>query len=722
MKWRRWLTISVLITALAAGGCGPDATEIEPQQDQNDNAEDNQQQDNQNQDDNQNDDINEIANIGDNQDDNDDNDNQREEFADGADEWVGSTTHAEHDLPTPVELGDRFGGRFNVDGIHRFVVPVEGGEVLTLSLVDAEEGLEQQLGTMEARVAPDPGDDEFAAWFAPPPRRFHPSSHDQRQFFVDETAEIEIEVYAPGGDDNGFILQTETSELDSGAQLQPQDSTEGDLADAELDVYEMSADELTSVELEMFALREPTSSQLDGWVFIWNADDQQPVVDADAQSQSVFDPLVDFDLQPDTTYLVVADMLENVQDADYRIDTDMLDSSPGNRIELSTDAESSFDGTIRQREGAPHSDYFSVTVESGEFKTIGVDGHDELQPLLQLSEETDEQQGMFARPDAEALSVDHRAAATLGAGEEADDEVTVEIDITDQRNVYDEVDPFLGGDDYGYTIEVESADPDTETLSDGDTHTISLDSPGDVERIDVHVDDGHLLWLDGGFEPDIEEGASVLELDFLPTWAFSDVHTIDTPHVFDGYQWGFDETYEFLFRDYFFRGDDEDYETEVRVNIYDAESPDYDDNELADNNETPDTAASITTPASITGEYEEPDDSGPMDDPDPDDYEPEIYYFDIDAEEGDDIVVHTENDADNYTFLSIVDDDGESLADGSTYMQQRQSGSGDEVYYDGALVYEVEEDGSYILAVEQYCDQDWMFCTYGEVAVNVFVD
>lgn len=702
MKWQRLLIVGALAMGLAVG-CGDDPEPVEVDsndQNQQDNQQDNEQE----------------------------NQEELDEFAEAADVWIGDDITAEQAPPTPVQEGEVFGGRFNEnqeEPVHSFAVDVMGGQVMTVSIVDLESGVEQNLNQMMVAVA----EMDEQSFFPPTPRLFSPQQHEQREFFVTETATHTVDVTAPGGEEGGFLLTVETEPVETDGTMDLPGTVDGDLDDATIDVYEVQTDELTSAVLEVFALRPPVDSQLDSWIYIYDTDTGRVPWDgnaeSNAQSQDNYDPLLEFDFEPGTNYWVVMDMYANHTDAAYQIQADLLDTSVRNPMELGVG--DSFDGRIEDRESASFFDYFTVTVDPGEFKKVVVEADGELQPGIELSEQPEEGEQATSQP-VEAYAVDGVAAATLGVGEDEDDPVTFTVDVTDYRNLMqDPQDPdaeYVGGDGYEYTISVEDTSPQLHELDTGDSAVLSLDSPGELELIDVFVDDGYLLWLDGGIS-DFGDVDDIADLGLIPTWAFADETTLDDAHQLYGYQWGDDSDFNFLLRDRFFRGDDEDFETEVTLHAFDADAPDYQSTDLSDGNESFGDAVALDVPAQIEGEFEEPEDDGTGFQQDPNqEVDPETYYFEIDAEAGDHIVVHTKNAVNNISFAEILDQDEETLSWMGLYMEQRQEAQDEQHrYYDGAVVHPVEDDGSYVLAVEQYCQMTFMgpFCTYGDVEVNVFI-
>ena len=711
MNWQRWILTGALVAGLAGFGCGDDPVEVgnddENQQNQNNDNQNNQNNDNQ-------------------------NNQEEDEFAEAADVWVGSDVTGEEDQPTPVPSGQTFGGRFDettAEPVHSFAVDLPAGEVATLSIVDLESGAEAQSNQIVAAAAEYQPD----AFFAPTPKLLLAEHHTEREFFVADTATHTIDVSVPGGEENGYIFEVTTEPVEVHGDLEVPGTTDGDLDDASIDVFEVNQDELTSVSMEVFAQRSPVESSLDAWLIVWDADNGQVPWDGtaqnDSQSEDVVDPLLDFDFEPDTDYYVIMDMYANHTDAAYEIETGLLDSSANNPIALGDGDE--FDGRIESREAEPFFDYFTVTVDPGQFKKVTVVGDDELQPGMELNEDSDEED-MFAGADAQAYAVGDTAGATLGVGEDADDPVTFTVDVTDYRNLMqDPQDPeatFFGGDEYGYNISVEETTPEATEMESGDVASVELDTPGEIELVDVHVDDDQLLWLYGGLTT-VPEVDDIADLDMVPVWAFADEHTLDAASVLHGFFWGQDQDYSVLMRDWAFRGDDEDYDTELEAYIYDAAAPDFDDNEVEmdDGNESFDDALDLSVPAHIHGEFPEPEDDGGrgfQQEPE-EEADPLRYYFTIDAEEGDHIVAYTENGPNNPGILRLLDDDEELAADGTFYMEQVQEpASEQEMYYDAAVALQVEEDGEYVLEIEQYCQMGWfgMECFPGEVGVNVFIE
>lgn len=681
MKWRRWMMVSGLVVGLAVAGCGDDPQPIDTNQNQTDN------------DDGQND-PNQINQVDD-------------EFAEDVDVWVGDEVTGEAEPPTSVLDDQTFGGRFDDDGgVHRFGVAADAGQALTISGLDYESGLEEELDQLEIAVYPESPDQD-----AEPPRRtFDPSVHDEREFLVYQTANHVVEVQAPGGEDYGYHLSFDTAQPEADQDLEIPGTTEGDLDDGTIDVYDATSDEAQAVELELFAGRAPVSSDLDAWVFIWDAEAGELAGAGLAQTEDNPDPFVPFDVPADTDYHVIVDMDRNVADAGYELQAELLETSSNNPQVLSLDDVDSFSGTIREWQTEPHYDYFAVTVEPGEYKRVHAVGDDELEPFLELDEQTEDDGGFFDFAAAEAFAVDGESGATLGVGEEADGSVTFTIDLTDQRNVLeDELEVYYGGDDFGYTISLEDADPEVLDVESGDEETVSLDEPGELALLDIDVDEDHVLWLDGGQEPE-DDVENVWEADFVPSWAMADFWTLDGTQSFHGFQWTDQDSYEMLVRDALFRGDE--YETDIRVNAFDATAPDYQQTDLSDGNESFDQAVSPDLPASIVGDFENEDAENP-----------EVFYFEVELEADETVVAHTYNDPVTEADLTVLDDDEEVAAVGNLYFDQRQEPADeDEEFYDSAVAYRADEQGTYVLAVEQWCSPLFGACDTGGIDVQVFVE
>ena len=700
MKWQRWLLAAVLVSGVTAVGCGEDEDPVELNEEQN------QQDQNQNQ--NQNND-------------------EDDEFAEGVDVWVGDET-GNAEVPTHVEVGETFGGRFGFAGSHHFSIDLDAGDVLTVSSVDFESDLEADLDSVAIDVVPHIDDGGMFQLGGPAPRTFLPSAHDAREFFVPTTDTYILEVQAPGDADEelGFVFETGVDNLEGQDGFELPGTTEGgDLDDGQLDAYDVSHGELVSADVEVFANRPPVMSDLNAWMYVWNETSGELVAQSSGQTEENPDPLATVDFEESADYQVIIDATENVTDAAYEIETELRDTSETNRFELSLEGDDSFSGLIQERTSAPFFDYFEVTVEPGEYKKVTVEGHDALEPILQIDDADAEDGGLFGGggPAVNALAVGNEAGATLGVAEGAESAVTMTIDVTDQRSLTEEdVSPFYGGDDFDYTISLHESDAAASLVDTDEPITVDLDSPGELELFDVDTDEDHLLWLDSGVEDDIDEDDDVLDFDFLPGWAFADGDTLATTNPYTAAYWGDGEVENFMLRDEFFRGDATGYSTDIEFRSFDAESPDYQEQDLKVGNESVGDAADLSLPALITGEYEEPEDDGTrmqqQEEPDP-----ETHYFEFGVETGDTVVVHTLNDPINESNLSILDD-GDEVATSSLYLEQRQVAGEDEEYYDGAMVYDAEADQDLVLQIEQFCGQGLMgpFCDYGEIGVHVFVD
>lgn len=713
MKWHRWLVIGSVCLGLAAG-CGEDddnGVQINQNQEQNQeqNQQQNQNQDNQNQDNQNQDNQNQ---------DNQNNDEEDDEFADAVDVWIGAENENVAS-PTPVEVGETFGGRFSATGVHYFMIELDAGDVVTLSTSDLESGLEDDPEQVEVHFRDYLEERDFITLL--PTRQLWVDEHDEREFFVPRDGAYEFEVYAPGGDDNGFAFEASVDSLETDGELELPGTTEGgDLDDGRLDALDAGTEEDQSAALEVFAQREPVSSQLDSWVYVWDVTAGETVAESTGQGEEIADPFTTADFMGDSDYAVIVDMGANVTDAAYEIESEFIATTETNPQPLSLDAVDEFEGRIEQWDAQAYRDYFEVTVEPGDYKRLTVEGDGELEPYIQASEEDQDPDNFFTSPPSvDGIAVENDAGVTLGVADGASEAMTFDIEVTDQRNVFEdeeELDEFYGGEDYDYTLRLEPSDATPWTLEDGDVETVSLDSPGDLERIEVSVPEQRLVWLDSGSDTEITEDDEIYDYDYIPGWAFGDGTTAATAHPFDGYLWSAEAEYSFLMRDYFFRGADAGYETDIRALSFDVEAPDYGDADLVDDNESLDEASEVELPARIEGEFV---DSGDGQD---DEIEPDVYYFSFDAEEGDFFVGHTENDTVMESALTVMNDDGDVLAASGLYMEQRQEGGEDEEpYYDGAVVYEVAETGTYYLAVEQFCS-GFSGCDVGEVSIGLFLE
>ena len=705
-KWQTGLFAVFVVVGLAAGCGGED-----PDQDDNQNQ--------QSQNDVGNGDRDAGADVvpGDDVEDDDDagDDEDVDEFAEDVDVWIGSQVGNEED-PTPLEVGQSFGGRYDVDqGSHHFEIELEAGDVLTIAKVEVEAELGDSMGTLRAGLL-DPaylqGDVSVYRYLAP-------VEHDAREFFVPESGTYIIDAMAPGGDDHGFIFETDVETATSDGDFEiPGRLEDRDLDDGTVDIFDLVADEeeTTSLDLNVTAQRQPVSSQLDAWLYVWDVDSGEVVADSPYLSADVADPQVLFDLASDAAYRVVVDMVANIDDGAYELDAELLDSSPTNPIELDVDDVAEFDGTIGALETEPYVEYFDVAVDPGDYRRFSVEASGELEPGLRVVEQTDGQPGQLPA-SADVLSVDGEAGVTLGVDEEAvDDPVVFRIELTDQRNVVlgqEELDGYYGGDGFGYTARLEAIDVDATEVSSGILLSVDLESPGALQLFDVDTVDGELVWLDGGTSDRFTEGDDLLELDFVPAWAFFDETTLGATTPDDGYYRGDGSSQSIIYRDLFFRGD-ADYEADPRIMSFDIDAPDYTDVDLDDGGESIAEATELELPARLSGEFDEIDDQE----------EPQRRAFDVDIGAGEQLIAGTENDPGMESKLTLYDSGGGEIAGSSKLMEQFQTGDDGENFDDHALVYEVGTTDSYTLVVEQECFEfiDQLSCDTGEVAVSVYVD
>lgn len=347
-----------------------------------------------------------------------------------------------------------------------------------------------------------------------------------------------------------------------------------------------------------------------------------------------------------------------------------------------------------------------------------VEGHDELQPTLELKDANAED-GFFgpAGPEAQGFAVDNIAGATLGVPEGAE-AVDFEVTLTDQRNrIEEELSPYYGGDAFGYTIGVETSDVEIQEVDSGTVQTVALDSPGDLALFEMTVDEGHLLYLGGGTDDDgIDEDVDVTDLPYIPSWGFLDSWTLETVMPFDGMHLGDGDTRQFLLRDNFFRGGDSGFESEVRFITVDTTLPDYGSAELHGDNADVSEALNVDLPVTIGGQFEYSDDQQQQEEP-----SPEIRYFTVETEPDDVLIAFTENGPNMESIISIVDEDGDEIEGSSYLMEQREAGE-QESYFDRAMFYDATDGGEHIVAVEQYCGQSFQgaYCEEGDVEVNLF--
>ena len=682
MKWQRILLTSALVAGLAVGCGGEDDDPAQTNQENANQSNTNQGNSNQNNS-------------------NQNNQTGPDNFADDVDVWVGSVINNEGNLTT-VEVGESFGGRFENDGAHFFSLELEAGQVVTLSKVGFEADLESSPEHLWATLI----EPDFGGGLT---RFFFPGEHDERQFFVTETGAYTVQVVHDTGDDArgedvGFALRAEISDVEVSDDLSVPGRTTGlDLNDGAIDAYSFSVNEEENVDLELFSTRQPVESELDAWVYVWDVDAGELVADGESQSQNVYDPRILFEAQAGTDYWIVVDAVFNVSDAEYELDAQFVSSTPTNPIELSLDGVDVFEGTILERASAAYNDYFTVTVSPGEYKSFTVQGTDELEPLLSINDLSS------PAPPATAQAVDQLVGVTLGLAADAGQETTYLIQLTDARNAAGDVQSYHGGEDYGYVAFLESAEPTVHTISGQGSATINLASPGEVQFLDVSAGANELLWLDSGVDRDNLNPADLSASGFLPAWVMGDGSTLAwTNSYFDGFYRSVGENVSFMIRDRLFRGGAA-FGTEARVLAFDVDAPSYGSAGLDSGGDNFGDAPSLALPARISGSLEEPAEG---------ESDGQRFYFSIDAQAGDFLVVSTENDSDVELFLALLDDDGEVVTRGSLLMEQIQEG--DSPYYDSALVYEIDQTGSFVLELEQACG--WWGCDVGQAQVSVFLD
>lgn len=672
MKWQRYALVGALVAGLGVG-CGGD--DVADNQNQNQNQEENQNQ-NQNQ-------------------------GEPDEFAEAVDVWIGAETNTA-DTATLVEVGESFGGRFDEAGEHHFSLNLSAGDVLTLSVDELEAGAaaagvdQLQVVVTFPLTSGDSGDTS---------RFFLPQNHDEREIFITRSGDHVIRVDAVGGEEAGFAFTTGLGELDAGSGEVPGTQI-GDLSDALLDAYSFSLAEDSVFNAEVFALRPPVESELDSALILWDADAGATVAENDFISQENFDSAFTVDAEGGTNYVLIVDSWANTADAAYEMVTTLFASSPTSPIELS--AGDTFEGTILDVSEDFYSDYFLINVEPGDYKLVTVDGHNDLEPSMVVF---DLDLGEF---NVRSLPVGNEAGATLGVPESADEGKTYLIRLSDHRNFgAEEGDEYLGGDSFDYIIAVEAVEPDVLELGADSEATFTLGSVGDLVLFDVDLGDGHLLWMTAQHDVDLEdEDLDPMEAGILPAWSLNKISTTEFSQIAASYYWGVSDTASLLLRDAFFRGGP-DFETEVRLVAFDVLGQEYgDDIALDDDNGTFEDATVLELPAQISGSFT----VGEVESED----EIPTHYFRVTLEAGDILGMTSENSVDMESIFTIVDEDDEEINGGNYLLEQFQVTSGEDEYWDRALILEVEEAGEYTVKVRPFCYRDGT-CETGDVTLRAFV-
>ena len=420
------------------------------------------------------------------------------------------------DEATPFDVGQSVGGNIAASAagefgdIDYFKVELTAGTLFEWS-VQAGDGIsEAGLATILTdnislqRVLYDTDGDTRQA-FIPEDGTYYLLVYDA----ADEQLE-EADIPAHGGPSATYTVTTSEKTLTTQALSAP-GSVEGDLNDGLVDAYAFTWGSDSVIDAQIFGEREPTLSDIDSVLFLWDATNNTVITSNDDLSDESYDSALLAAGVSGAEYYLIVDSFLFAPVSEYQLvvkESDDAVNAPG-LLTVGTPST----GTIGDANAAAEtfdSDFWTFTAQPGDTITVSVTAEDALQPALTLylMDSGGFEELSFARP------VDDTAAATLVVPDDIGGPIELLALVDDIRNYpVDETDTsdYVGGVGFGYTINAAIVTPTINMVALPLSETGTLAMPGDFAWYEIPtVADSVLLFSAQSTFADQDDNAQLL--------------------------------------------------------------------------------------------------------------------------------------------------------------------------------------------------------------------
>ncbi|WP_230467174.1 hypothetical protein [Lujinxingia vulgaris] len=627
--------------------------------------------------------------------------NEPHPFEDEVDVWLGDANDAE--TPQAIEVGETIGGQLN-GAAQYFELTLEAGTALkvTVDAVDGDLTGEDTFGVTLQTVA----DESNRALF-------YAEGATSREFFIYADGS-HLLVPTTGEEFSGaYKITTEVVELDPQEPTLP-GVTEGDMSDGSIQVYEVVADLDGTLAAETSAQRLAPEGGVDTFLHVWDVAAEARI----AQNDDIdfdggnYDSRVFTNITSGSTYYVIVDAYSNDADGLFELTMETYEGGSTEPVVIADGAEET--GNIEARLVGTDIKAYSLTVEPGENFRVLVEADDALTPaIVAVSGPAGEEQQAGS-----SLPVEGRAGMYVGVGADEEEGQTFTLYVSDERNLSEEAEP-VGGEGFGYTLTVEAATRNAVSLEDTTSSAQVLADVGNVTWFDVVVPAKTIVSL--AVETEVAEDdftPLVVSADF---WTFSPAFGSEAVLYNDA-----DEavTMPVLVRDSAFRGAAATTYT-LNATFVDGTLPESPTTyTFTDPLLTSADAEVIELPAQVFGMLDSEAAAAI------DEAATPVQFFSIDLVAGDVLVARTQRGAEapadeeeddpstTDTVLRLFEGDGTTqILEADYYVGQADA----ETFF-SAFSYEVEEDGTYFLSVQPYCQNilGMNFCSDGEYRLDVF--
>lgn len=623
-------------------------------------------------------------------------------FEDEVDVWMGDTANSA-DEPQAIEAGQSIGGQLN--GASQFYeLNLEAGTALKVT-VDGVDGDFTGEGAFNVVVETMADEGRRAL--------FYSADSATREFFI--YADGAHQIYSlPGEDTSGaYKISTEVIELAPETPTLP-GVTEGDMSDGSIKVYEVVADLDGTLAAETSAQRLAPEGGVDTFLHVWDVAAEARIAQNDDFGDGHYDSQVFADVTSGNTYYVVVDAYSNDADGLFELTMETYEGGSTEPVVIADGAEET--GNIDARLVGTDIKAYSLTVEPGENFRVLVEADDALTPaIVAVSGPAGEEQQAGS-----SLPVEGRAGMYVGVGADEEEGQTFTLYVSDERNLSEDAEP-VGGEGFGYTLTVEAATRNAVSLEDSTSSAQVLADVGNVTWFDVVVPAKSIVSL--AVETEVAED------DFTPLvvsaayWTFSPAFGGEAVLYNDA-----DEavTMPVLVRDYAFRGAATTTYT-LNATFVDGTLPEGPTTyTFTDPLLTSADAEVIELPAQVFGMLDSEAAAAIDEEATP------VQFFSIDLVAGDVLVARTSRGAEapedeeeddpstTDTIVRLFEGDGTTqILEADYYIGQAEAGT-----FFSTFSYEVEEDGTYFLSVQPYCDSFWgmNFCSDGAYRLDVFTN
>ncbi|RVU48192.1 hypothetical protein EA187_01780 [Lujinxingia sediminis] len=628
--------------------------------------------------------------------------NEPHPFEDEVDVWMGDAVN-DPDTPQAIDVGQSFGGQLN-GASQYYELNLEAGTALKVT-VDGVDGDFTGEGAFNVVVET----------MADEGRRvlFYSGDSATREFFI--YAEGAHQIYSlPGeGVSGAYKISTEVVELAPETPTLP-GVTEGDMSDGSIKVYEVVADLDGTLAAETSAQRLAPEGGVDTFLHVWDVAADARIAQNDDFGDGHYDSQVFAEITSGNTYYVIVDAYSNDADGLFELTMETYEGGTTEPVVVADGAEET--GNIEARLVGVDLKAYSLTVEPGENFRVLVEGDDALTPaIVAVSGPAGEEQQVGG-----SQPVEGRAGMYVGVGADEEEAQTFLLYVSDERNLTEGAES-VGGEGFGFTLTVEAVARGAVTVEGTLTSPQVLADVGNVTWFDVVVPAKTIVSLAVETE--------VAEADFAPLvvsadyWTFSPAFEAEAVLYNDA-----DEavTMPVLVRDATFRGSPT---TTYALNatFVDATLPEGPTTyTFTDQLLTSADAEAIELPAQVFGlldtEAAEAIDEAAT----------PVQFFSVDLVAGDVLVARTSRGAElpadpeaddpstTDTVVRLFEGDGSTQILAADYYV----GQADAETFFSAFIYEVEEDGTYFLSVEPFCQSflGMNFCSDGEYKLDVFTN